>query len=145
MKIGELAKRTGCRVVTVRYYEKEGLLAKPERTEGNYRLYGQDDLERLEFIMHCREHGMKPAEIRELLLFRDNPRRDCTWVSDLISAHIADVDERIASLKHLREHLEQLRGRCGGEQSGEVCGIIRSLDDRTCCASCGRHEISQQL
>jgi Cd(II)/Pb(II)-responsive transcriptional regulator len=141
MKIGELAKKSGCKVVTIRYYEKEGLLSAPERTEGNYRLYGPKDLERLEFIMHCREHGMRPSEIRELLSFRDNPRRDCAWVTDLVDAHIADVDARMASLKDLKQHLERLRASCGGEREGEACGIMRSLDDRSCCASCGRHRI----
>ncbi|MDR2669828.1 MAG: Cd(II)/Pb(II)-responsive transcriptional regulator [Desulfovibrio sp.] len=138
MKIGELAKKSGCKVVTIRYYEKEGLLPAPERTEGNYRLYGPKDLERLGFIMHCREHGMRPSEIRELLLFRDKPRSDCTWVANLIDAHIADVDAKIASLELLKKHLERLRGTCGGEREGELCGIMRSLDDRSCCASCGR-------
>ena len=63
MKIGELAKKTGCQVVTIRYYEKEGLLPEPERSEGNYRLYSEADIERLRFIRHCRHHDMKLAEI----------------------------------------------------------------------------------
>lgn len=58
VKIGELAKMTGCQVVTIRYYEKEGLLKRPERTERNYRLYGEEDMARLRFIRHCRQHGM---------------------------------------------------------------------------------------
>ena len=56
VKIGELAKMTGCQVVTIRYYEKEGLLKRPERTERNYRLYGDEDIARLRFIRHCRQH-----------------------------------------------------------------------------------------
>ena len=50
MKIGELSKTTGCSIQTIRYYEKEGLLSTPERTEGNYRLYGERALKELEFI-----------------------------------------------------------------------------------------------
>ena len=139
MKIGELAKRTGCKVVTIRYYEKEGLLGEPERTEGNYRLYGKEDLERLEFIMHCRRHGMKLDEIRKLLAFRDRPQRDCTWVTELIDAHIINVDEQIKSLEHLKWHLENLRHNCAGGHSGEECGIMQSLDGRgSCCDSCAR-------
>ncbi|WP_300882315.1 MerR family transcriptional regulator, partial [uncultured Desulfovibrio sp.] len=69
VKIGELAKMTGCEVVTIRYYEKEGLLKKPERTEGNYRIYEDDDIARLRFIRHCRQHGMSLSEIRALLAF----------------------------------------------------------------------------
>lgn len=139
MKIGELAKRTGCKVVTVRYYEKEGLLAEPERTGGNYRQYGKEDLERLEFIMHCRRHDMKLGEIKKLLAFRDNPQRDCTWVSELIDSHIRNVDEQIASLGHLKQHLEHLRKRCSGGHSGDSCGIMQSLESSgSCCSSCAR-------
>ncbi len=138
MKIGELAKLTGCKVVTIRYYEKEGLLAEPERTEGNYRSYGADDRERLEFIMHCRKHSMKLGEIRKLLAFRDHPQKDCSWVGELVGAHIADVDEQIQSLQHLKFHLETLRHRCKGENE-DGCGIIRTLSNRAgCCERCER-------
>jgi Cd(II)/Pb(II)-responsive transcriptional regulator len=141
MKIGELAQKTGCKVVTIRYYEKEGLLEKPERTDGNYRNYGREDLDRLEFIMHCRRHDMRLDEIRKLLAFRDHPQRDCSWVGDLLDSHIARVDEQMRSLEHLKQHLEQLRRRCacdGG--TGESCGIMRCLDNpEECCAACARH------
>lgn len=139
MKIGELAKKTGCKVVTIRYYEKEGLLTKPGRTDGNYRVYGIEDLERLEFIMHCRKHDMKLNEIKKLLIFRDHPQRDCTWVTDLINAHIDNVNDQIQSLEHLKYHLENLRHRCGGGQSGETCGIMQGLENRAfCCDVCER-------
>ncbi|MDR2891556.1 MAG: Cd(II)/Pb(II)-responsive transcriptional regulator [Deltaproteobacteria bacterium] len=139
MKIGELAKKTGCKVVTIRYYEKEGLIPKPERTEGNYRLYGKEDLKRLEFIMHCRRHGIKPEAIKKMLAFKDNPQRDCTWVTELVGAHIAEVEAQIASLGHLKEHLEQLRHCCAGGHSGASCGIMQSLDSHgECCAACAR-------
>ena len=139
MKIGELAKKTGCKVVTIRFYEKEGLLSEPERTEGNYRLYGKEDLERLEFIMHCRKHGMKLDEIKKLLAFRDKPQRDCTWVTELINSHIENVDAQMRSLEHLKYHLEQLRHRCAGGHTGDTCGIMQGLGGReSCCATCER-------
>ena len=90
MKIGELSKKTGCKVVTIRYYEKEGLLKTPERTEGNYRVYSKKDMDRLEFIIHCRRHGMVLDEIKELLVFRDHPHTDCTWVTHLLRKHIRE-------------------------------------------------------
>lgn len=139
MKIGELARKTGCKVVTIRYYEKEGLLAAPERSDSNYRLYNKDDVERLEFIMHCRKHDMNLEAIRKLLAFRDHPQRDCTWVSELVAAHIEDVNRQIASLEHLKIHLEELRCRCAGGHSGDSCGIMQSLDSRSlCCETCER-------
>lgn len=139
MRIGELSKKTGCKVVTIRYYEKEGLLTEPERTDANYRLYGKEDLERLEFIMHCRKHDMKLGEIRKLLAFRDRPQKDCSWVGDLIDSHIQGVDEQIRSLEHLKFHLEQLRQRCSCVDDGENCGIMQSLGSHEdCCAACER-------
>lgn len=132
-KIGEIAKKTGCRVVTVRYYEKEGLLPPPERTEGNYRLYSEEDLERLKFIMHCRKHGMNLSEVKALLAYRENPAPKCAWVRDLIGRHIDNIEEQIASLNHLKEHLEALRSRCTGDSTGDACAIMKSLADTHLC------------
>lgn len=134
LKIGELAKLAGCQVVTIRFYEKEGLLPEPERTDSNYRLYGDADIERLRFIMHCRRHDMKLSEIRDLLAFKDNPRADCSWVGSLVKKHIASVTEQIASLTVLKEQLEQLQHRCGGERGG--CGILASLSGIDECPYC---------
>lgn len=134
MKIGELAKMARCQVVTIRYYEKEGLLAKPERTGSNYRLYGEKDLERLRFIRHCRRHGIKLAEIRRLLTFKDNPGTSCDWINSLVEKQIADVTGQLESLTRLKEELEQLAHRCSGGNKAK-CGILESLEN--CCPHCG--------
>ena len=128
MQIGELAEATGCKVVTIRYYEKKGLLPAFRRTEGNYRVYATEDLDRLKFILHCRRHGMGLDDVKKLLLFRDQPQRDCTWVKELIHLHIQNVEEQIRSLEHLKKHLAELYGKCNGESNGAGCGIIQSLD-----------------
>ena len=83
LKIGELAKRTGCLVETIRYYEREGLLLEPARSEGNYRLYTDIHVERLQFIRHCRVLDMTLEEIRNLLRFRDAPDENCREVNAL--------------------------------------------------------------
>lgn len=148
VKIGELAKMTGCQVVTIRYYEKEGLLPQPERTGANYRLYGDEAIERLHFIRHCRHHGMKLSEIRELLAFRDNPKTDCGWINTMIEEHIANVTGQIASLMHLKGHLEALLHRCEGGHKDE-CGILKSLNEADTCPYCEdarcRNEHMEQL
>ena len=131
LKIGELAKRAGCQVVTVRYYEKEGLLPAPERSEGNYRLYDEAALERLHFIRHCRLHGMNLAEIRELLAFRDKPGLNCAWINRLVERHIAGVEAQIAELEHLKGHLQDLLRSCSGDR-GAQCGILAHIDGETC-------------
>lgn len=135
MKIGELAKLTGCQVVTIRFYEKEGLLKKPERTEKNYRLYGDEDVERLGFIRHCRQHGLSLSEIRELLDFSDNPQINCDWIGGLIRGHIEDVERQIRDLEHLKQHLENLYQKCSGGKKGE-CGILENLRHCRDCEYC---------
>ena len=118
VKIGELAKMTGCQVVTIRYYEKEGLLKRPERTERNYRLYGDEDIARLRFIRHCRQHGMSLDEIRTLLVYSDHPTGSCDWINRLIRTHIEAVEQQIRDLEHLRAHLESLNHKCDGSREG---------------------------
>ena len=75
MKIGELAKATHTQVETIRYYEREGLLPETARTEGNYRVYGPEHVERLSFIRYCRSLDMALNEIRALLRMKDSPHR----------------------------------------------------------------------
>lgn len=134
-KIGELARITGTQTVTIRYYEKEGLLRQPERTGAGYRLYSENDVERLHFIRRCRLHGMNLAEIRDLLAFRDDPAPSCAWISELVEKHIANVQEQIDSLQHLKQHLEALRHTCTGDH-GQGCGIIARLDRGAPCPCC---------
>lgn len=137
MKIGALARLAGCPVVTIRFYEKEGLLAAPERSEGNYRLYGEADLERLRFVIHCRRHGMKLAEIRELLAFRDRPARDCAWIHRMVDEHIANVEGQIAALEQLKAELVALRhASAHGSGCGKGCGILASLSAADFCPYC---------
>ncbi len=134
LKIGELARKTGCSTASLRFYEKEGLLPKPQRTEGNYRLYGENAVQRVNFIQHCRLLGFSLEETRTLLSFRDNPCSGCSWINTLVEKHIARIDRQIAALQHFKQHFENLRFRCDGKRSGD-CGILKSLDelDMSCC------------
>lgn len=130
LKIGELAKRAGCLVETIRYYEREGLLPAPARSEGNFRLYGDAHAERLQFIRHCRSLDMTLDEIRTLLKFRDAPEDDCSEVNMLLDKHIGHVVHRIAELKALQTQLKTLRSLCHSEQATKDCGILQSLSNK---------------
>ena len=135
VKIGKLAHLTGCKVVTIRYYEKEGLLPEVERSGANYRLYGPADVERLRFIRQCRCHGMRLSEIRDLLAFKDKPTGKCDWINAMVARHLVDVEAQLASLLHLKEHLEDLSRKCsGGKMDG--CGILESLNRGEICQRC---------
>ena len=127
LKIGDLARQSGCQVVTIRYYEREGLLPAPARSAGNFRLYDQAHIERLSFIRHCRSLDMNLDEIRTLLKFRDMPSASCGEINALLDEHIRHVSERIEELTLLRRQLEALRSQCFGTDKSEHCGILKGL------------------
>ena len=127
LKIGKLAKRTGSQVETIRYYEREGLLPAPARSEGNYRLYGSSHSERLQFIRHCRSLDMTLDEIRSLLAFRDAPEESCSAVNLLLDKHIEDVAQRIRELQALQTQLNALRSRCRSVHAAKDCEILQTL------------------
>ena len=127
MKIGELAAATHTQVETIRYYEREGLLPQAPRSEGNYRIYGAEHVERLGFIRHCRSLDMTLEEIRVLLRFKDAPGEDCGDVNALLDAHIGHVAARIRELKQLEKQLKSLREQCGGVQDAGHCAILAEL------------------
>lgn len=132
IKIGELAKRTESTVETIRYYEKEGLLPEPARSEGNYRLYNEEHIERLQFIRHCRTLDMALDEVRTLLQFRDTPYDDCGDVNVLLDEHIRAVEIRVEELMQLKQHLTVLRQKCSSPAPTASCGILRALGDSSC-------------
>ena len=127
LKIGELARQSGCQVVTIRYYEREGLLPAPARSGGNFRLYDQAHIERLSFIRHCRSLDMNLDEIRTLLKFRDTPSASCGEVNALLDEHIQHVSKRIEELTALQQQLKALRDQCRRVQRAEHCEILKGL------------------
>ncbi len=127
MKIGDMAKAAQTQVETVRYYEREGLLAQAPRSDGNYRIYGPEHVERLAFIRHCRSLDMTLDEIRLLLRFKDAPGEDCTEVDALLDEHIGHVATRIRELRQLEKQLKLLREQCVGANDAAHCGILTEL------------------
>ncbi|WP_313520353.1 Cd(II)/Pb(II)-responsive transcriptional regulator [Pseudomonas sp.] len=129
MKIGELARQTHCPVETIRYYEREGLLPPPARSDGNYRVYGAEHGERLTFIRNCRTLDMTLDEIRRLLEFRDQPQDNCEGFNELIDEHIEHVAARIAGLQALQTQLVELRRSCSVGGEIDRCQIVRQLNE----------------
>ena len=126
LTIGALAQRMQCQTETIRFYEKEGLLPAPARSGGNYRLYGQQHLERLAFIRRCRSLDMTLDEIRVLLQLHDNPADNCAEVSSVLDQHIQHVADRISELRTLQRQLSDLRQLCARAQN-QGCGILEAL------------------
>lgn len=127
LQIGKLAKKADCLVQTVRFYESEGLLPAPARSEGNFRLYDDVHLQRLQFIRRCRAKDMTLEEIRQLLNFRDHPELDCGKVNVLVDSHIAQVRAKIKGLRELERELTDLRRSCDTARTARECGILGSL------------------
>lgn len=134
LKIGELAKATGTKVETVRYYERIGLLPEADRTSGNYRSYTPAHLDQLNFIRHARRLGFDIADIRSLLDLADQPERDCAEVDRIASGHLQAVEDKIARLVLLQEELNRMIGQCRGGRVGN-CRIIETLADHSLCRS----------
>jgi len=129
MKIGELSTAASTPIETIRYYEREGLLPAPARTQGNFRLYEGSHLERLQFIRYCRSLDMSLEEVRVLLKVKDAPGDDCGDVNTLLDEHIGHVSQRIKELRALEKQLKELRQRCGATRGVEQCGILAGLSE----------------
>jgi len=127
VKIGELARATLTPLETIRFYEREGLLPPAGRTDGNYRIYGHEHVERLTFIRHCRTLDMALGEIRALLRFKASPQENCMAVNELLDAHIGHVAQRIRELRSLEKQLKVLRQQCSEANAAADCGILKGL------------------
>ena len=126
MKIGELAAATGTKVETIRFYEKSGLIPHPERTDGNYRSYGAEHLQRLSFVRRSRDLGFSLDDVRELLALADNRDQPCGAVDRIASKHLSEVERKLADLERMRNELSRVIGSCRKGTVGE-CLIIESL------------------
>ena len=133
--IGELAKGTGTKVVTVRYYEQVGLLPVPSRTVGNYRTYSNEHVRRLQFIRRCRDLGFTLDQIRGLLRLSSRKDEECAEVDRITAQHLAEIEKKIADLKRLARELRRLNNCCQGKGIIADCRIIEALSPR-CEANC---------
>lgn len=126
ISIGVLAKRSGVLAETIRYYETEGLLRKPERSLGGYRLYDASDVERLSFIRQARDLGFKLDAVRRLLGLADRKVNTCDDVRELASAHLGEVRAKLADLRRMERVLSDLVRSCKGSTVPE-CLLLEAL------------------
>ena len=130
--IGHLARETGCKVQTIRYYEQIGLMPPPDRTEGNQRLYARADFDRLAFIRHARDLGFSIGAIRELLGMADRSDMPCDEADAIVFRHLEDVRARIARMRALEAELARMLRQCAGGAISE-CRVIEALGDHRQC------------
>ncbi len=127
MKIGELARRAGVTSHAIRFYEREGLLAAPARTESGYRDFGENAVEDLGFIRKGQALGLRLSEIREVMDLTAGGHAPCEHVRSSVTAHLRDVERRMSELRTLRTTLKEALARLdeGGEQKpGSRCCVI---------------------
>lgn len=126
MKISEAAEASGCHQETIRYYERVGLMPKPQRTGSGYRTYSKEEVERLRFISRGRELGFSLEEIRSLLRLGDEPNLSCGEVDRLARSHLVSIRERIAELQRMAKELNRVITECEGDRRGN-CTILGTL------------------
>ena len=126
LKIGELARAAGAKAETIRYYETIGLMGPATRSEGNYRLYGQEHVNRLSFIRRARGLGFSIDEVRQLLTLAENRETPCEAIDDLARAQREAIDRKIADLTALRRELDALIEACPAGAVAD-CRIIEAL------------------
>ena len=130
--IGALARETGVKVPTIRFYEQIGLMPQAKRTDGAWRLYGDVALRRLGFIKHARDLGFSVDDIRALLELAGTPERPCEDADRIARTQLASVERKIAQLSVLREELRRMVNVCSGLTAGQ-CRVIEALADKTLC------------
>jgi len=121
-----LARRAGCNLETIRYYEKIGMMPEPPRTEAGYRVYDDRHVERLRFILRARELGFSLDDIRGLLALVDGGTQTCAEVKDRTERHLADVREKIADLKRIERVLVEPSAQCSGNEVPD-CPVLEAL------------------
>lgn len=128
MRIGQLAKKTGIQVETIRYYEKEKLLSAPERDSSNYRRYSEKHIEELLFIKNCRAFDMSQQEIHHMRAIINDPRRRCDAIHQVVTDHIAHIDERIQELQSLKAQLKVVQEGCQHNHQAINCAIVEGMN-----------------
>lgn len=124
--IGDMSRKTGVNIETVRYYERIGIMPQPDRTEGGNRQYNHDQLKRLHFIKRSRELGFNLEEVRGLLKLVDRTDFTCREVHTLTVDHLVTVKRKLSDLKRMQKVLDAMALECS---QGEVptCPIIDEL------------------
>jgi len=129
LTIGKVAERAGVNTETLRYYERQGIVPKPSRSQANYRVYSEDTVRRVRFVKRAQELGFSLAEIAELLSLRARRGTSCNAVRERASVKIESIDEKIAALEAMRGALTKLVGECASSEGPlSECPILEALD-----------------
>lgn len=127
LTIGQVAKRAGVGVETVRFYERQGIIREPRRGSSGYRQFGEEVVAHLRFIKQAKELGFTLKEIKELLSLRLEPGSSCAEVKSKAVAKLADIENRIQTLERMKLALSELTSQCSGQGTTSECPILNAL------------------
>jgi len=127
LTIGELARETGVKIVTIRYYEQTGVLPVVARSPGNYRLYDPEHARSLHFIRHCRDLGFSLEQIRQMLRLSSKDSPTCTEICAITAHHLKDIERKASHLKRLAAELRRINSTCDGNSRRTECRVIDAL------------------
>ncbi|MCH8348172.1 MAG: MerR family transcriptional regulator [Proteobacteria bacterium] len=130
IKIGEMSKRTGIPVTTIRYYEKVGLLPAPGRLESGYRLYNRAHLERINFLKNTRKLGFSQQRIKALVSLLENPNRTSEKVKISVQSQLEEIREKRLLIQNIENQLKQIIAKCDGGEKSE-CPILETFHEET--------------
>ncbi|MGE0102930.1 MAG: heavy metal-responsive transcriptional regulator [Blastocatellales bacterium] len=128
LKIGEVARRTGIGIETLRFYERSGLLKPPARTMSGYRVYDDEAIERLDFIKRAQTLGFTLDEIRQIINESAGGVSPCADVRSIMKRRLKELDERMAVMKRYRDELAEMliEWEKQGDVPGHICGLIEN-------------------
>ncbi len=134
LPIGEISRRSGVKVPTIRYYEQAGLMPQPARTDAGRRTYNDADVRQLRFVRHARELGFEVDAIRQLLGLSEQPDRSCSEVDVIARAHLREIESKIARLRVLQTEVQRMLDDCAQGRVGD-CRVMQVLADHDECVS----------
>jgi Hg(II)-responsive transcriptional regulator len=128
MRTGELAAHAGVNIQTVRFYERRGILPKPERTGSGYRVYSPEAVRLIRFIKRAQDLGFTLDEVEDLLRLRNNRRASCARVKSAGQAKMTAVEAKIAGLQAMKRALTVLLASCERNDRERACPILEALE-----------------
>ena len=126
--IGQVAKLSGVGIEAIRFYEREGVIPSPPRTDSGYRLYNTETLKRLHFIKRAKDLGFSLKEITQLMALRLTPKSNCEEVKKRANAKLDEINKKIADLQRMRTTLKEVTEACEASKPITSCPILKCFD-----------------
>jgi DNA-binding transcriptional MerR regulator len=130
LKIGEVAKASGVGIEALRFYERNGLLGRPGRTQSGYRVYDADVLTRLDFIKRAQVLGFSLHEIKQIIADKLAGRSPCREVRKIVRHRLEELDEKLKEMRRYRRELGAALAQWEetGQLDGHICGLIEGTE-----------------